>query len=193
MDELLLARNKARKIWASDEAKDLLLKIIVAICANEPWDELLARRPGYFYDVENLAGAPIGAVDFSNLNFEKIIFAYTMCKGINFKNSNLEGANFTFAELNDANFSGVSAPMVSFAASDLSNANFKNSNLSGANLGGCNLTNADFRGSDLSNVILFGSKLSGANFDGVNMSTAKCGTYVNDQLQLHGWSDYLTD
>ena len=191
MDELVSARNEARENWSSEEAKELLKKIVHAIQNKLPWDELLAQRPGYFYDVRNLSGTDLIDIDLSGLNLRDISFAYTNCSRSKFIKSFLAECSFTFSELVETNFDRAFLENVRFGFSDLSNASFNGAFLKGANLGNCNLTNVDFRNADLTNTMFYGANMKNVKLSGQDMSTAKFGTYVNDELQLHGWHEDL--
>ena len=191
MNELISARNAAREDWSSEEAKALLKKIVHAIQNKLPWDELLAQRPGYFYDERDLSGAELTGIDLSRLNLRNIAFAYTNCSRSKFTRSFLAECDFTFSNLVETNFDQAYLEGLRFGFSDLSNASFNGAFLKGADFANCNLTNVDFRNADLTNTMFYGANMKNVKLSGQDMSTAKFGTYVNDRLQLHGWHEGL--
>jgi uncharacterized protein YjbI with pentapeptide repeats len=80
------------------------------------------------------------------------------------KNTILDGANFTNANLKNVIFNGA----------NLTEANFTGANLTEANFTGANLTGANFTGATLKDVKFFEADLTGANFTNATIIINEC-------------------
>lgn len=115
----------------------------------------------------------LDGADFTGACLDQATFLTAVGNQINFsgaslkcfcvvKDSKLQGANFSGADMEKANFRG----------SDLNLSVFEKANLTNSDLSECVLTNADFKLADAPNIQLVKANLVGADFSGANLQQA---------------------
>jgi uncharacterized protein YjbI with pentapeptide repeats len=135
-----------------------------------PWNEWRKRNPsripalaGVRFDGGQTAdryaeGANLEGADFSSANLRKASFRHGRLARANFRGADLEGADFNHASLRDADFTGAK--------------------LSGANLADADLSGAILRDADLSETDLYAAVLVRTNLDNTKLDGALLGRTV---------------
>jgi hypothetical protein len=80
-----------------------------------------------------------------------------------------EGTNFVITNLQNADFRYANFGGVNFTGTDLQNADFRYANLKGANLHGTNLKGANLHGTNLKGANLHGANLQDTNLRGADL------------------------
>ncbi|MGD9639276.1 MAG: pentapeptide repeat-containing protein [Alphaproteobacteria bacterium] len=102
----------------------------------------------------SFSGNEFGALDLSNYEMLKGMFAKAKLRGSDFSGSNLTDSNFEKADLAYADFSGATLKGVNFKGADLTGVDFSNANLEGANLAGAIIKDITICNTNLSGVKL---------------------------------------
>ena len=127
-----------------------------------------------FADLTNADLFDIGLFDQSGSGYRGFDFSgWFNAQGITDFEFQLNGFDFSGADLREVDFSGFDLNGVNFSGADLRGANF-----SGLNLRGANFSGADLRGVDLRGALLIGADLSNAITNGK--------TLVNNMLYGFG-------
>lgn len=143
----------------------------------------IGRKPG-----GRLAGADLRKIDFSGADLS----------GLSLRSAYCEDASFVGTHLNDARLEETIFTGANFRESLLNNANVSNADLShavlvdvqahGGNFQGANFTGSDLSGGDFSGADLTGANFSDVvfspqtNFTGANLTKAQ---HVSEALRLH--------
>ena len=93
----------------------------------------------------------------------------------NLSNADLQGADFSAANLRDANFYKADLQGADFSAANLKGAHLWEANLLGTNLQGTRLQGANLRGANLQGADLVGANLRRASLIGANLQAADLG------------------
>ena len=99
--------------------------------------------------------------------------AYQLSHTVSFFRTDLCGQDLSRRFLQYADFRESQLENANFYMADLAGASFKGANLAGANLAGANLAGADLRDALLTNANLLVSDLNGAILNGANLSGAR--------------------
>ena len=120
----------------------------------------------------NFGNAPnLDGVNFTNANLQ-------MCPlgGASIRNANLSGADFRGANLDDANLSGSNFAGTNFEGVDLRTTNFGNApNLDGVNFRNANLQMCPLGGASIRNADLRGADFRGATLTNANLTGSQFG------------------
>jgi uncharacterized protein YjbI with pentapeptide repeats len=106
------------------------------------------------------------------LNLEGADFTNADLRGANLTRANLRGTNLTRANLNHADLNHANLNYVNLYRANLYRANLTGADLTGAILSGADFTDAHLKGAVLRGSILGYSNLSGVVFQGANLSGA---------------------
>ncbi|AOW93771.1 hypothetical protein BFN03_16950 [Rhodococcus sp. WMMA185] len=129
---------------------------------------------------------------------------FTVCPGVDLRDSDLHGLNFSYADLTDAtlfrtNLSGTKLIGAKLADAwigwaNLANADLTGANLAGADLGSSDLANADLTGANLAGADMRSVDIADANFTGANLTGVTLATYsTRDTRGLNFTDANLTD
>ena len=111
--------------------------------------------------------------DFTEACLDKATFLTAVGSQINFSRASLKGfCVVKDSQLQRANFSGADMEKANFRGTDLHLSVFKNANLSHCDLSECVLTSADFKLAAATNIQLVKANLMGADFSGANLQQA---------------------
>ena len=111
--------------------------------------------------------------DFTGACLDQATFLTAVGSQINFSRASLKGfCVVKDSQLQRANFSGADMEKANFRGTDLHLSVFKNANLSNCDLSECVLTSADFKLAAATNVQLVKANLVGADFSGANLQQA---------------------
>ena len=129
-------------------------------------------------------GSDFSRKTFDDYDLKNAIFDRTNLAHTSFKNTQLDGARFVFANLTGSNlFDKMNLSNVNLAGVDIGSSSLNGKDLSGANLSYVDLSNQDLEGTNLTNVFLLRTDLSGndlrqtplenTNFRFTNLSGSK--------------------
>lgn len=111
--------------------------------------------------------------DFTGACLDRATFLTAIGSQVNFSRASLKGLCVVKdSQLQRANFSGADMDKANFRGTDLHSSVFKNANLSDCDLSECVLTSADFKLAAATSVQLVKANLVGADFSGANLQQA---------------------
>lgn len=111
--------------------------------------------------------------DFTGACLDQATFLTAIGSRVNFSCASLKGLCVVKdSKLQSANFSGADMEKANFRCTDLHLSVFKNANLNNCDLSECVLTSADFKLAAAPNVQLVKANLVGADFSGANLQQA---------------------
>ena len=165
---------------------------------------------GSVFYYTNLKNANLENADFSNENYEKILFGFAEIFSRGLSNSELEkmikesitpfptiqllggeiiGNSFLvkytlYNNLFEANLEGANMRNADLTYADLMMTNLSNADLTNANLKDANLEGANLEGANLEGANLEGANLEGANLTGADLSGAKLDNTLLDNAIL---------
>ncbi|HKO99276.1 MAG TPA: pentapeptide repeat-containing protein [Pyrinomonadaceae bacterium] len=187
MERLISIKSFKEQTRQARNAEEALMALgnvcatTVHTVSNIEWPSLTAfgewmkRLQGQRYGPEN----PLALRCLSFLNLRRCILHMSDFYSADFFRSDLQEAQFIFANLATANLSQANMKGASFiqahlshadlSGANLENADFTSANLQGSSLVSANLDNADFDGANLRDARLIGASFNRAKFRGANM------------------------
>ncbi|MBF0276140.1 MAG: pentapeptide repeat-containing protein [SAR324 cluster bacterium] len=99
----------------------------------------------------NFVGKNLDGADFSNANVSGISFKKSSLKKAKFEGSQCQGTDFSHSNLEKASFRNAQCEKADFTKSKLGKANFRNADLSGTNFRKANVKKTSFKGARLNN------------------------------------------
>jgi len=132
-----------------------------------------------------LGGNAITLLNFLSESFEEKDLSRTRLIEANLENAKCSRANFSFCDLNGANFTKADLVQTTFIGVICSNTCFKNSDLSRAKFINGDLTNADFTRAKLQLVEMTSVIITGASFSNESLEGLKCDVVVENYLNAY--------
>ena len=114
----------------------------------------------------------LNGVDFTDANLESVKFKNAVFTDVNFSRANLAGAIMAGVNLTGTNLDSAELDGVNLTGTKLGSANLKYALMRNANLRKVNLIGADLTGANLTRANLTGANLTGANFKNASLYEA---------------------
>jgi uncharacterized protein YjbI with pentapeptide repeats len=118
----------------------------------------------------DLSGVNLTKADLKNSYLARANLSNVSLDGVDFRNTDLTGANLNGVDLSNKDLTGANLSGVDLSNKDLTGTILTHSNLSEANLDGVDLRYTDLTGANLSGVDFSYKDLTGANLSGVDLS-----------------------
>jgi len=183
-------RESAAKIMASFIVPlvTVLLILSLVILLVEQWDRLQFQILNRLFLITLLIVTVLYFLRFWVITG---IDCIPQCASVNLVNRDLrgfplEGANFSYSNLNGARFDHTNLRGANFIAASLLNADLKNVDLTDAKMMGAKLDGANLSGAILTNLDLSGASLVGADLTGLDLTSTKVQGADFSEAELEG-------